>query len=97
MDNTNCHFGEAGDHQLAGAMWRNGKAFTLSARRTWLTAIKRSHITYSSNAFLPMQSYTNTILVKLFSIAYVQYFFAHPPTSSSPLVAELRPVYTTPD
>ena len=81
--------------KLAGAMWRNGKSLTLSARRTWLVAIVRAHLTYASNAFVPSISMSELDrLEKLHKYCVRTVFRVHPPTSSKPLLdkLELRPL-----
>ena len=74
-------------NQLAGAIWRHGKALTYHARRTWLTALVRSHLTYASNAFFPslMKSEQEKI-TKLFKYSVRSVFRVHPPTSTQPLL-----------
>ena len=84
--------------QLAGALWRNGKALTLTARRSWLVAIARTKLTYASNAFYP--SLTAGELLKLnrqFKYCVRTVFRVHPPVSSLPLlnVLKLLPLETT--
>ena len=76
--------------KLAGAMWRNGKGLTLSARRTWLTAIVRSQLTYSSNAFLPsLAKLQLDRVIRMFKYCVRTIFFLHPPASSGPLLLSL--------
>ena len=83
--------------QLAGAMWRNGRALTLSARRSWLIALVRSHLTYSSTAFVPsLGTQQLQRLVKMFKYAVRTVFRVRPPVSSTPLLRKLNiPTLTT--
>ena len=77
-------------NQLAGALWRNGNGLTLSARRSWLTGIARSYLTYASNAFFPSLTVGELVrLTKLFKQCVRSVFRVHPPVSSVPLLSAL--------
>ena len=76
--------------QLVGAMWRGGKGLTLSARRTWLIALVRSHLTYASNSFQPsLSSAGMERLLCAFKSAVRAVCRVHLPTSTTPLLARL--------
>lgn len=73
--------------RLVGAMWRNGKALTLRARKAWLVALIRSQLTYASNAFVPSISAAHLDrLTKLFKRCVRAVFRVYPPVSSQPLL-----------